>query len=170
MGRPRNPLNPPCARCGAVLTLSKGTQRGRQRWRCLACGRTFGVTLGTPLYRLKTDPAEIIRALKIVLHRGSLRAAEEQTGHNYETITAWLERMGEHADAITDRLARELNLSEVELDELWSFVGQKGGIRRRESKETSANRKAPANDGAASASIARAASSWPGRADHARRL
>jgi transposase-like protein len=123
MGRPRNPLSPPCARCGAVLTLSKGTERGRQRWRCLACGRTFSRTLGTALYRLKTDPAEIVRTLQIVLHRGSLRAAEGQTGHNYETIAAWLEPMGDHAAAITDLLARELNLSEVELDELWSFVG-----------------------------------------------
>jgi transposase-like protein len=79
MGRPGNPLNPPCARCGAVLPRSKGTPRGRQRWHCLACGRSFGETLGTPLYRLKTDLAEIVRTLQLVLHRGSLRAAEEQT-------------------------------------------------------------------------------------------
>jgi transposase-like protein len=49
MGRPRNPHNPPCARCAATETVSKGRENGRQRRRCLACGRSFGQTLGTPL-------------------------------------------------------------------------------------------------------------------------
>jgi transposase-like protein len=141
MARTRNPQNPGCARCGAAETVSKGKENGRPRWRCRGCGRSFGQTLGTPLYRLKTDVGEIIRALQIVLHRGSLRAAEEQTGHNYETIAVWLERVGDHGEALTDLLARDLHLSEVELDELWSFVGQKGGIGRL--------RTAPANVGAA---------------------
>ena len=79
---------------------------------------------------LKTDLAEIVRAIQVVLHRGSLRAAEEQTGHNYETIAVWLQRVGDHAEAMTDIFVRDLHLSEVELDELWSFVGQKGGTGR----------------------------------------
>jgi hypothetical protein len=129
--------------------VSKGHQNGRQRWRCLACGKSFGQTLGTPLYRLKTDLAEIIRALQVVLHRGSLRAAEEQTGHNYETVALWIKRLGDHAEAITDHLARELQLSELELDELWSFVGRKGGVSHRVSRGISAEPKARANGGAA---------------------
>jgi hypothetical protein len=104
---------------------------------------------GTPLYRLKTDVVEIIRALQVVLHRGSLRAAEEQTGHNYETIATWLCRISEHAEAMSDLLARDLHLSEVELDELWSFVGQKGGTRRRGSKAILAQQKSQASGGAA---------------------
>src|SRR5713226_4182991 len=134
MGRQRHCQNPPCARCAAAETVSKGREKGRQRWRCLACGRSFADTLGTPLYRLKTDVAEIVRALQVVLHRGSLRAAEEQTGHNYETIATWIRRIGEHTDAVTDLLVRDVHLSEVELDELWSFVGQKGGSKRQQSK------------------------------------
>lgn len=77
-----------------------------------------------------------MRAVQVVLHRGSLRAAEEQTGHNYETIAVWLQRRGDHADALTDLLVRELHPSEVELDELWSFVGHKGGSKRRRAKRT----------------------------------
>jgi len=149
MGRPRNPQYPPCPRCKAIDIVSKGRRNGRLRWRCLACGRSFGETLGTPLYRLKTDLAEIVRAIQVVLHRGSLRAAEEQTGHNYETIAVWLERIGDHAEAMTDVLARDLHLSEVELDELWSFVGQKGGSKRPRSRALLPQEKTPANVGAA---------------------
>jgi transposase-like protein len=149
MGRPRNPQNPPCARCGAARTSSKGREDGRPHWLCLACGRSFGETLGTPLYRLKTDVAEIIRAIQRVLHRGSLRAAEEQTGHNYETIAVWLERIGNHAEAMTDVLARDLHLAEVELDELWWFAGQKEGSNPRQSKAIPPPSQNLANTGAA---------------------
>jgi hypothetical protein len=74
-----------------------------------------------------------MRAILIVLRRGSLRAAEEQTGHNYDTIAGWIKRLGEHAEAMTEILAREMDISEVEIDEFWSFVGQKGGPGRRSS-------------------------------------
>jgi transposase-like protein len=154
MARTRNPPNPPCAHCGAAETVSRGRESGRPRWRCRTCGRSFGQTLDTTLYRLKTDSAEIIRALRVVLYRGSLRAAEEQTGHKSETIAAWIKRLGDHAEAITDLLARELHLSEVELEERWSFVGRKGGSRRQWSKVIRANPKAPASGGAGGASTA----------------
>jgi hypothetical protein len=62
---------------------------------------------------------------------GSLRAAEELTGHDDETIAVWLQRLGEHAEAITERLVHDLPLSEVEVDELWSFVSKKGVVTRR---------------------------------------
>jgi hypothetical protein len=82
--------------------------------------------VGTPLFRLRTPLPEIVRSILIVLRRGSLRAAEEQTGHNYETIAGWIRRIGDHAAAVTEVLVRDLELSAVELDEFWSFVGEKG--------------------------------------------
>jgi hypothetical protein len=63
----------------------------------------------------------------IVMRRGSLRAAEEITGHKYETISVWLKRAASHAAAITEVLASDLHLSQVEIDEFWSFVQKKRG-------------------------------------------
>ncbi|MGH7863108.1 MAG: hypothetical protein ACREOS_12840 [Candidatus Dormibacteraceae bacterium] len=87
--------------------------------------------MGTPLFHRHTPLAEIVRAILVVLRRGSLRAAEEQTGHNDETIAEWIRRMGDPAQAVTDVLVRDLELSEVEVDEFWSFVGKKGDPPRR---------------------------------------
>ena len=95
---------------------------GQQRYRCLGCGAWLGETAGTPLYRLRTPPEEIARALLLVLRRGSLRAAEEVTGHNYETIGQWLHRAARHAEALTQVLVRDLQLSTLEVDACWSFV------------------------------------------------
>jgi hypothetical protein len=79
------------------------------------------------MYGLKTQASEVAHALLIVMRPGSLRAAEEITGHKYETISAWLKRAATHAQALTQVLASDLQLSQVEIDEFWSFVQKKRG-------------------------------------------
>jgi hypothetical protein len=77
------------------------------------------------MYNLKTPAAEVAQALLIVMRRGSLRAAEEITGHKYETISEWLKRAATHAAALTQVLASDLHLNQVEIAEFWSFVQKK---------------------------------------------
>jgi transposase-like protein len=120
--------NPACA---APHVVRNGTINGRQRYHCRGCGAWFGETQGTPLYRLRTQSAEIARALLAVLRRGSLRAAEEQTGHKYETISHWLRLAAAHAEAVSDVLARDLDLSTAEVDEFWSFVRRRSATSPR---------------------------------------
>ena len=123
--------NPPCPRCGHPHTVRNGRTRGRQRWVCAGCDHSFGPTTGTIVYHLRTPPAEVARALLVVLRRGSLLAAEEVTGHKYETIARWLRRAAAHAEALTAVLVHDLHLTEVEVDEFWSFVQHKGGLPKR---------------------------------------
>jgi transposase-like protein len=122
--------HPVCGHCGSLRTVSNGSSHGHHQWRCRECGRSFRVTTGTPVAHLKTPVEEVARALVVVLRRGSLRAAEEITGHKYETIGAWLRRAGGQAEALTAVLVHDLHLTEVEVDEFWSFVRKKG-MRRR---------------------------------------
>jgi hypothetical protein len=79
------------------------------------------------MYGLKTQASEVAHALLIVMRPGSLRAAEEITGHKYETISTWLKRAATHAEALTQVLTSDLQLSQVEIDEFWSFVQKKRG-------------------------------------------
>src|SRR5437868_13416844 len=101
---------------------------------------------------LKTPAKEVAQALLIVMRLGSLRAAEEITGHKYETISAWLKRAAAHAEALTQVLASDLHLSQVEIDEFWSFVQKKRGQLSSRTK---------ANAGAAWSKTATVASSSP---------
>jgi transposase-like protein len=111
--------------CPAPHVLLNGSHQGRKRYHCRGCGRYFGETEGTPLYKLKTPPQEIAHALLVLMRRGSLRAAEEMTGHKYETIGEWLRLAAAHAEAMTAVLATDLHLEVVEIDEFWSFVRKK---------------------------------------------
>src|SRR5213078_3441557 len=128
-GRQEETKLPPCpnANCRESHVVRNGSHRGRQRYYCRTCKRYFGETQGTPMYGLKTPAAEVAQALLIVMRRGSLRAAEEITGHKYETISGWLKRAAAHAAALTQVLASDLHLSQVEIDEFWSFVQKKRG-------------------------------------------
>jgi transposase-like protein len=127
------PALPPCPTpaCPAPHVVRNGTARGRPRYRCRGCGAWFGATTGTPLYRLRTPPAEIGRTLLVVLRRGSLRAAEEVTGHKHETIGRWLRLAAAHAEELTAALVDDLGVSELEVDEFWSFVRRSSGASPR---------------------------------------
>src|SRR3989441_10675600 len=111
--------------CRESLVVRNGSHRGKPRYHCRGCKTYFGETQGTPMYGLKTPAAEVAQALLIVMRRGSLRAAEEITGHKYETISEWLKRAATHAEALTQVLASDLHVSQVEIDEFWSFVQKK---------------------------------------------
>jgi transposase-like protein len=118
----------PCPPCPTPMCQQPhvGSLSGHQRSHGLACGAWFGEKQGTPLYRLRTPVEAIAQALLIVMRRGSLRAAEEVTGHKYETIGHWLRLAARHAEALTAVLVQDLALSTVEIDEFWSFVRRKG--------------------------------------------
>jgi transposase-like protein len=77
----------PDPECTTPYVVRNGTLKGRQRFHCKGCGAWFGETHDTPMYRLHTPPEEVGRSLLVVMRRGSLRAAEEITGHKYETIS-----------------------------------------------------------------------------------
>ena len=115
----------PNPNCRESHVVRDGSHRGRQRYCCHSCQTYFGETQGTPMYNLKTPAAEVAHALLIVMRRGSLRAAEEITGHKYETISEWLKRAATHAAALTQVLASDLHLNQVKIDEFWSFVQKK---------------------------------------------
>ena len=140
MARTADPTNPPCPHCGGAATVGKGQTEGRQRWVCRSCRRSFGATTGTAMYRLKTPVAEVARALLVVLRRVSLLAAEEQTGHKYETIGRWLRQAAAHAEALTEVLVHDVHLTEVEVDEFWSFVTRKGARSARPALATGRER------------------------------
>ena len=129
---------PPCPNptCEQSHVVRNGSHRGIQRYHCKTCQTYFGETEGTPMYGLKTEASEVAQALLIVMRRGSLRAAEEITGHKYETISGWLKRAANHAAAITEVLATDLHLSQVEIDEFWSFVRKKREHLSSQTKES----------------------------------
>jgi IS1 family transposase len=75
------------------------------------------------MYVLSLDKqSEIVAAL---VDGCSIRATERISGTHRDTIMRLGVRVGERCAALHDRLMREIHVSRIECDEIWSFVGKK---------------------------------------------
>ena len=101
-----------------------------RRLRCATCNGRFSARQGTIFYNLKADEEKVLMALALLAERNSARATARILGTNEDTVLEWLAKAARHASEVSEMLIRRLNVSQAQLDEMWSFVGKK----RRASK------------------------------------
>jgi transposase-like protein len=125
--------NETCAQYGQVNQgniASNGTKRTRdgprRNFLCRTCGACFCERAGTAFYDLRTAEDKVLLAIRLLLEGMSLRAIARVLEVKLDTVRLWLRRCAEHAEAVNERLVRDIGVSRVELDELWTFVRKKG--------------------------------------------
>lgn len=122
----------PNARCkaygkpGSGAVVSNGTYFvGSLRVRkfiCRHCGKVFNSRARTPFRWLHTPPRTVLMALKLLVKGLSLRGTAEVLEVKLDTVRNWLRRAAQHSAAVNQMLVRDLHLSQVQVDELWTFV------------------------------------------------
>jgi transposase-like protein len=109
--------------------VSNGTytsQSGRLRkFICRNCKTVFNERTGTVFFDLRTPEDKVILALKLLLKGLSVRGIAEVLEVKPDTILAWLRRAAKHSEEVENLLLRDLKVTKVELDELWTFVQKK---------------------------------------------
>ena len=112
---------------GNIIVISTYmTQSGRRRiFRCKLCGETFSETRGTIFYDLRTEEEKVLLTLKLLLKRMSITDIAEVLETNEDTIRNWLAKAAEHSEQVSQKLVHSLSVTQVEMDELWSFVRKK---------------------------------------------
>ena len=93
-----------------------------QRYGCRTCKRTFSATKGTFLYKLRTALPVILEVLAMLVERNSIRAISRVKHVRPNTILHWLDLAGQHSAEISEYLIHDLHLTQVQIDELWTFV------------------------------------------------
>ena len=63
-----------------------------------------------------------IEAVALLNERNSLRAVARLTHHSPNRVLHWLDLAGRQAAAVGSALIRNLHLTQVQIDELWTFV------------------------------------------------
>jgi transposase-like protein len=102
------------------------TQSGRRRiFQCKGCGEQFSETRGTVFFDLRTVEETVILVLKLLLCKVELTALSFALGVTEGTVLEWLRRAAEKAEEINQHLLREVNVTQVQLDELWNFIARK---------------------------------------------
>jgi transposase-like protein/IS1 family transposase len=114
-----------CPDCD-IRCASFGKHRnGLRRFRCGECGKTYTEAHAKPLGAMTIPMESAILALKMLLEGASVRSTERITGLHCDTILKLLVKAGEKAEAIMGRLIRNMPVRDVEVDEVWAFIGKK---------------------------------------------
>src|SRR5437879_11207511 len=102
------------------------TQSGKRRiFQCTKCGTPFSETRDTVFFDLKTPEEKVMMALKMLLVKVDLAGISFVLGVTEETVLAWLQRAAHKAEEINAHLLRDLPVTQVQLDEMWSFIKRK---------------------------------------------
>src|SRR5205085_868274 len=103
-----------CKGCGDEEHVKNGFMRGKQRYRCKACGLNFTDTppRGMPL-RVKVE------AVRLYLSGLSMNRTAKLLGVSTPSVQAWIERF---AEVYAQKPEPEGRAVVVELDEMWHFL------------------------------------------------
>lgn len=97
----------------------------RQMYLCQVCGQPFSETADTPFFGLKTPMKTVCIALNELTEGLGVRAVARIHHVDPDTVLDWLRKAGQHCERISEYMMQELKLSQVQLDELWTFVRKK---------------------------------------------
>ncbi len=119
--------NPHCTYCGVTddqlhALVGYGSHNDIQRFKCQACAKVFTSRVNTPLYYLKTDPKQVEFVLWFLAEGVDVSVLVRFTGHADATLARWLERMGSHSQGWHNLLFRNLILTLVQMDELYTRI------------------------------------------------
>ena len=103
-----------CKGCGSEEHIKNGFMRGKQRYRCKACGLNFTDTppRGLPL---------ALKATAVLLYVSglSMNRTAKLLGVSTPTIQAWIEQF---AKVYAQKPAPEGRAVVIELDEMWRYL------------------------------------------------
>ena len=97
----------------------------RQMYRCNVCQQSFSETAGTPFFGLKTPTKTVCIALQELAEGLGIRAVARIREVEPDTVLEWLKRAGRHCQELSECMMQDLNMTQVQLDELWTFVYKK---------------------------------------------
>ncbi len=117
--------HPACPTCKVQGIKWGKDSKGHQRYRCKDCGSTFANRPARPLgsHRIPMDRAILV--LNLLTEGSSIRAIERVTGTHRDTVCRLLRTVGDKCADLLERLVKDVEVSEVQADEIWGFVGMK---------------------------------------------
>ena len=105
------------------------TKSGKRRiFMCKTCRTLFSETRDTVFYDLRTSEDKVMMALKMILVKVTLSGIAFVLEVKEETVLEWLKKASEKAKEINEELMKDLSVTEIQLDEMWSYVLRKKSV------------------------------------------
>ena len=103
---------------------------GHQRYQCLTCRKTFSDRPARPLGEMRLPLDKAVEVLALMTEGVSVRATVRITGVCKDTVLALLEVVGRQVADMMERRFIGLPVDDVQVDEIWGFVGMKEKTRK----------------------------------------
>jgi IS1 family transposase/transposase-like protein len=89
---------------------------------CTVCGKYFAESTGTIFYRSPLAPELLSRIIKALAEGVNLHATARIFEVDPNTVKACLVKAAEHMEAVSSYLIHDLELTQVQVDELWALL------------------------------------------------
>ena len=93
--------------------------------RCRSCQARFSERRATVLFGLRLSKVKVVEVVKHLAEGIPGRKTARLTSVSRDTAGRITKLVGKYAKEIHDELVQELKIPEVQMDEMWSFVGKK---------------------------------------------
>ena len=100
-------------------------RNGLRRFRCTDCGKTYTEPHKKPFGDMKIPVDKAVFALTMILEGSSIRSTERVTGVHRDTIMRLLLVAGDTCERVMSKWVRNVPVTEIEADEVWSFIFKK---------------------------------------------
>ncbi|MEA3451323.1 MAG: hypothetical protein U9Q83_05405 [Bacteroidota bacterium] len=119
-------INPDCEYYKKPGSVVQAANSGKNKgYRCNACRKYFSETYGTIFYKTQTDVDKIVQVLKALAEGNTIRGCARIFGVDKDSVIRWLVRAGEHCEEIEKILVNKFEFTQVQLDEMWTFIVKK---------------------------------------------
>ncbi len=102
---------------------------------CNRCNNRWVITKNTFFFRLKTPIDKILKVLLYLSEGMGIRAIRRTEGVCNETIQDWILRASEHIELVTSYLQKDMQLTQCQIDEFWSYIKKKKKKLQRRKKK-----------------------------------
>ena len=103
--------------------ISRGEKT--RRYICRRCGKAFCDHTDTFHYDLRKDEKTIDLALKMSMKGMSIEAIADVSEVQPASVKRWLARAAEQCDKVNDNMMKNVEVSRIEMDELWVIIQKK---------------------------------------------
>src|ERR1017187_1380079 len=124
-----------CPACQGTCKRFAVNRNGSLRFRCVDCKRTFTEEQFKPFGKMTTPVNEALIALGMLLEGASVRSTERLTGLHRDTILRLLVAAGGKGEKLMGRLLVNIPVKGLQLEELWSCVAVKEGLKTPAQKD-----------------------------------
>jgi IS1 family transposase/transposase-like protein len=104
-------------------------RKGNQRFRCKNCGKTWIEPTAKPIGALRIGTDRAALAISLFLEGMSVRSVQRMTGLCRQTLADLIVEVGNNCQRLLEARIRNVPVKDVQLDEIWSFVGMKEKVR-----------------------------------------